>query len=166
MRDEWPMLPRERTPRSLSHPSAAVERHTPTPPRDAPSRSVHCGGRGRWVVGCALGWWLTSTGCTPSQLPHASLVYRHERDSRHRDHRVELWLTRSPRERQASLALDLEPVLETYDPCPGVPFCDARDRLIDEAERRYSWIDPRLEEEAADLRFDDVMPVFDSPETP
>jgi hypothetical protein len=107
-------------------------------------------------VGCALGACLTWPACTPGQLPTASLVYRHERDSQQRDHRVELWLTHSPQAPEPSLSLDLVPIFEAYDPCPGVPFCDARDRLIDEAERA-AWLDPSLEDDATERRLDDLI---------
>jgi hypothetical protein len=45
------------------------------------------------------------------------------------------------------------------DPCPGRPFCDARDLLVEEAERRYLWVDPLHEDDALERRLDDVMPI-------
>jgi hypothetical protein len=113
------------------------------------------------IVGCALGVCLASGACAERPLPKATLVYRHERDSGLRDHRVEVWLSHSPRPREASagLELELEPMVMLLDPCPDRPFCDARDLLVEEAERRYLWVDPLLEDDALERRLDDVMPI-------
>jgi hypothetical protein len=149
------MLPRERIPRSTPRAFASTERCVILP-RIAICPSARRVRSRRAIAGCALGVCLAWPGCAPGQLPSASLVYRHERDSQQRDHRVELWLTHAPQSRDAILSLDLEPILDAYDPCPGVPFCDARDRLIEKAERS-AWFDPSLEDDATERRLDDLI---------
>lgn len=154
------MLPLERTPRAELRPPAAPERPGATPPRHRTSRGTHRGPGRIALAGCALGVFFFCGACAARavrRLPKATLVYRHERDARANDHRVELWLSYSPAPREALGSLGAEPYRAALDPCPAAPYCEVRDLLVEEAERRFLWFDPALEDPHLEWRLDDSM---------